>query len=85
MIIGGYKVGNTVLKNINEKKHLVFNCKNCVYSASLAEDKACRLHVCSISESDKPDLIVLADVYERVYDEKQTKLIVEIAELMLDL
>lgn len=85
MIIGGYKVGNTILKTINEKKHLVFNCKNCVYSASLAEDKACRMHVTSSSQTDKPDLIVLADVYERVYDEKQTKMITEIAELMLEL
>lgn len=84
MIIGGYRVGNHVVKTINEKKHLVFNCKNCVYSATLAEDKACRLHACSVASSEKPDLIVLADVYERVYDETQTKIIDEIAELMID-
>jgi len=84
MIIGGYKVGNHVLKTINDKKHLVFNCKNCIYSANIAEDKACRLHACSVAAQEKPDLIVLADVYERVYDERQTKMIDEIAELLLD-
>lgn len=84
MIIGGYRVGNTVLKTINEKKHLVFNCKNCVYSASLAEDKACRLHVATVAAKEKPDLIVLADVYERVYDEKQTKMITEIVMLLVE-
>ncbi len=85
MIIGGYKVGNSLLKAINEKKHLVFNCKNCVYSANLAEDKACRLHSVTLMQHDKPDLIVLADVYERVYDERQTKLLQEIADIVSEL
>jgi type IV secretory pathway ATPase VirB11/archaellum biosynthesis ATPase len=84
MIIGGYRVGDSILKTLNEKKNLVFNCKNCVYSASLADDKACRLHVCSVASKDKPNLIVLADVYERVYDEKQTSKLTEIANLLLE-
>ncbi len=84
MIIGGYRVGDHLLKNINDKKNLVINCKNCVYSASLAEDKACRLHINSIASKEKPDLIVLADVYERVYDEVQTAKMTEISSLISD-
>ncbi len=84
MIIGGYRVGDHLLKTLNDKKNLVFNCKNCVYSASLADDKACRLHVCSVASKEKPDLIVLADVYERVYDEKQTLKLTEISNLLIE-
>jgi len=81
MIIGGYKVGNAVYKNINNKEHLIFNCKNCVYSTSIADDKACRLHAISFLSKQKAELVVLADVYERVYNQDQTKLLIQIAEL----
>ncbi len=81
MIIGGYKVGNAIYKNINNKDHLIFNCKNCIYSTSLADDKACRLHAITFLAKQKADMVVLADVYERVYNPEQTNLLKQIGDL----
>ncbi len=84
MKIGGYVVGEGVFKDINGKRHLVFNCKNCVYSTSISEDKACRLHAISLLSKANAELTVLADVYERVYNERQTKMLSEIANLVVE-
>jgi len=82
--IGGYVVGEGFLKDINNKRHLVVNCKNCIYSTSLAEDKACRLHVMSLLAKGNAEMIVLADVYERVYNERQTKMMNEVSNLAVE-
>jgi len=84
MKIGGYVVGEGYFKDINSKRHLVVDCKNCIYSTSLADDKACRYHVMSLLAKGKADLVVLADVYERVYNERQTKMLAEIANLVAE-
>ncbi len=81
MIIGGYKVGQGIYKIINNQEHLIFNCKNCVFSTSLADDKACRLHAITFLAKQKADMVVLADVYERVYNSNQTTLLRQIGEL----
>ncbi len=82
MKIGGFEVGPYALKEEGGKKHLIFACKDCVYGASLADDPHCRFHIISILQKTDADLIVLADVYERVYNEEQTKQLKEIADLI---
>lgn len=82
MKIGGFEVGPYALKEEGGKKHLIFSCKDCVYGASLADDPHCRFHIISILQKTDADLIVLADVYERVYNEQQTKELKEIADLI---
>jgi len=82
MKIGNFEVGDYAVKESGGKRHLIFDCRNCVYSSSLTDDKSCRFHVISILSQVEADLIVLAEVYERVYTQQQTKLLKEIAELI---
>ncbi|MCX6804133.1 MAG: type II/IV secretion system ATPase subunit [Candidatus Diapherotrites archaeon] len=79
MKIGGFKVGDFVVKDVGGKRALILDCKNCVYSASLAEDHHCRFHAIKLLQELEADKIVLAEVYERVYEELQTKMLMEIA------
>lgn len=81
MMIGGFKVGDYTVKEEANKKHLLFDCRECVYSTSIAEDSACRFHVLTILSEIDAELIVLAEVYERVYDEAQTEMLKEIVKL----
>jgi hypothetical protein len=82
MKIGQFEVGDYVVKDMGGKRHLVFDCKNCVYGASLAEDRACMFHVLHALQEVDADLIVFAEVYERVYDEHETKMLTEISALI---
>ncbi len=79
MKIGGFKVGEFVVKEIGGKRSLIFDCRNCVYSASIAEDHHCRFHTIKILQEVEAVKIVLAEVYERVYEETQTRMLMEIA------
>ena len=79
--IGGFKVGDFVVKDVGGKRTLIFDCKNCVFSASIAEDHHCRFHAIKILQEVEADRIVLAEVYERVYEEVQTKMLMEFANL----
>lgn len=81
MIIGGFKVGDYVVKDVGGKRNLIFDCKNCPYSASLGDDHHCRFHVQKVLSQLEADRIVFAEVYERVYGEEQTKMLMEIANL----
>ncbi|MBN2126864.1 MAG: type II/IV secretion system ATPase subunit [Candidatus Diapherotrites archaeon] len=83
MKIGGFEVGNYTLKESGGKKHLLFDCRGCVYSSSVSDDRACRFHVIKVLQEVEADLIVLAEVYERVYNEKQVFFLSEIARLSL--
>ncbi|MBI4052694.1 MAG: type II/IV secretion system ATPase subunit [Candidatus Diapherotrites archaeon] len=81
MKIGGFEVGEFAVKESGGKRHCVFDCRNCVYSASISDDKACRYHVVhALGEVDADD-VVLSEVYQRVYSEDQTKLLAEISAL----
>lgn len=80
--IGKFEVGEFVVRDMGGKKHCVFDCKNCVYGSSLADDPACRLHITTVLQEADADLLVLADVYERVYDENQTLMMKEMAQLV---
>ena len=81
MKIGGFKVGDFVVKDTGGKRALIFDCRHCVYSASLAEDHHCRFHAIKILQEVEANKIVLAEVYERVYEEAQTQMIMEVANL----
>ncbi len=82
MKIGGMQVGDYVVKNLGGKRTLIFDCKHCPYSATLAEDHHCRFHVLKILGQLEADTVVFAEVYERVYDEAQTKILMEVANLL---
>ncbi|MDO8647872.1 MAG: type II/IV secretion system ATPase subunit [Candidatus Diapherotrites archaeon] len=81
MKIKGLQVGEYAVKTVSGKRDLVFDCKHCPYGASISDDYRCRFHVFSgLGELDA-DLIVFAEVYERVYEEKQVGMLTEIARL----
>ncbi len=77
--IGGFEVGDYVVKEEGGKRHLVFDCANCVYDASIADDTHCMFHVLTILREVEAQLIVLSEVYERVYTEDQTKMLSELS------
>ncbi|PIU20951.1 MAG: hypothetical protein COT15_04885 [Candidatus Diapherotrites archaeon CG08_land_8_20_14_0_20_34_12] len=81
MGIGGFKVGPWSVREEAEKRYLIFDCRNCIYSRSISDDKACRYHVLKVLSEVQADLIVLAEVYERIYNEEQTKMLAEISAL----
>ncbi|MEM4598576.1 MAG: type II/IV secretion system ATPase subunit [Candidatus Diapherotrites archaeon] len=82
MKIGGFKVGDYAFKEEGKKKHLVFDCASCVYHASISDDRVCMYHVLYALNEIDADVIVLSEVYERIYDEKQTLLLKEIVKLI---
>jgi len=83
MKIGKYTVGNYVVTNEGNKKKLVFDCRNCVYNTSVSDDPRCRYHIMKVLETVDADEVILADVYERVYGEEQTKYLKEMVNLLL--
>lgn len=82
MEIGGLKVGDYAVKEEAGARHIIFACRDCPYGASIADDLHCRFHVITALSEVEADLIVLSEVYERVYGEKQTKTLAEIASMM---
>ncbi|MFH1256095.1 MAG: ATPase, T2SS/T4P/T4SS family [Candidatus Diapherotrites archaeon] len=79
MKISGFEVGPYAVKEEGGKRHLVFDCRDCVYGSSIADDQHCRYHVLRVLQEVEASLVVLAEVYERVYDERQAKMLAEIA------
>lgn len=82
MKIGKFEVGEYVVKDVGGKKHLVIDYKNSPFQASIADERPCMFHVLSLLQEVDADLIVLADVYDRVYDETQTKMLKQAARLI---
>ncbi|MFH1224848.1 MAG: type II/IV secretion system ATPase subunit [Candidatus Diapherotrites archaeon] len=81
MKIGGFEVGPYAVKDEGGKRHLIMDCRGCIYSSNLADDKACRYHVMRAMQEAEADLVVLAEVYERVYGEEQARMLMEVAQL----
>ena len=81
MKIGGFEVGPYAVKEEGGKRFLIFDCRNCIYGTSLSDDKACRYHAMKILQEAEANLIVLAEVYERVYNERQAEMLKEISAL----
>ena len=84
MKIEKYTVWNYIVSKEGNKQKLIFDCRNCPYNTSVAEDPRCRYHVMKILETVDADEIILADVYERAYDETQTNYLKEMINLLLD-
>lgn len=82
MDIGGLKVGDFVVKEEGGKRHLIFKCSQCPYSANIADDVHCRFHVITVLSEVEAQLIVLSEVYERVHAEEQTAMLAGIGGLM---
>jgi type IV secretory pathway ATPase VirB11/archaellum biosynthesis ATPase len=81
MKIGGFKVGDYALREAGDKRVLVFDCKHCVFSASIADDASCRFHCIKVLQEVDAQRIVLAEVYERVYETTQTNFLSEVSAL----
>jgi type IV secretory pathway ATPase VirB11/archaellum biosynthesis ATPase len=79
--IGNYEVGPWAVKEEGGKRHLIFDCRDCVYKSSIADDRACMYHAIKVLEEVEVDDVVLAEVYERVYTEGQAKLLAEISQI----
>ncbi len=84
MKIGNYTVGDYAVDSEGNKKKLVVDCRNCVYNTSLSDDPRCRFHILKLLETVDADEIILAEVYERVYNSEQTKYLKEMVNLLLD-
>jgi type IV secretory pathway ATPase VirB11/archaellum biosynthesis ATPase len=80
--IGGFEVGPYAVKEEGGKRFLIFDCRNCIYSTSLSDDRACRYHAVNVMQEAEADRVVLAEVYERVYNEQQTEMLKEISSLI---
>lgn len=64
------------------KRYLSIDCSGSPYGPSIADYPQRMAQVIEALVSSDVDRIVLADVYERVYDEKQTQMLKEIAALI---
>ncbi|MDO8428956.1 MAG: type II/IV secretion system ATPase subunit [Candidatus Diapherotrites archaeon] len=82
MKIGGFEVGDWAVKEEAGKRNLIFACRDCIYSANVVTDQACRFHVLKILSEVQADITVLSEVYERVYDELQTQQLSEVGQLL---
>ena len=82
MKIGGFEVGDYAVKEEGGKRHLIFDCRDCVYRSTISGDHHCRFHVIKALSELEADDVVLADVYERVYSHEQTRQLAEIGSLM---
>jgi len=80
--INGFEVGEFAVKNVSGKRNLVFDCKDCIYGASLSDDSRCRFHVLHALQEMEADMIVFSEVYERVYTERQTSMMAEVSRIM---
>ena len=81
MKIAGYEVGPYKVKDEGGKRILLIDARDVFYIPSIADDRNARYHVLKILTEVEADLVVMAEVYERVYDEQQTKMLTEIADL----
>lgn len=84
MKIGNYTVGDYIVDNEGGKKKLIFDCRHCVYNTSISDDPRCRYHVMKTLATVDADEVILAEVYERVYTQKQTSFLKEMVDLLLD-
>ncbi|MBI1973876.1 hypothetical protein HYS54_03600, partial [Candidatus Micrarchaeota archaeon] len=66
------------------KRYLVVDCRGSPYGASVADFPACMKEVVDYLSQTDANLVVLADVYERVYNEEQTAMLKQIG-LLADL
>jgi type IV secretory pathway ATPase VirB11/archaellum biosynthesis ATPase len=76
-----FGVSPYVIKDEGGKRALVIDARGAFYTPSIADDRNARFTVIKILTEVEADFIILADIYERVYNEYQTKMLAEIAAL----
>ena len=64
------------------KKYLVVDCRTWQYGTSIADHPATMALAIDLLGRTEADLLVLSELYERVYDEEQTAMLKEIADLI---
>ncbi len=70
-----------VVKEEGGKRYLIFDVRERHFGSSIAEEPIIRANAIEALGTVEANFIVLADVYERVYDEPQTAMLREIASL----
>ncbi|MFH1390923.1 MAG: type II/IV secretion system ATPase subunit [Candidatus Diapherotrites archaeon] len=81
MKAGQFKLSPYVVKDEGGKRYLIIDARDSYYVPSISDDRNARYQVLKILSEVEADLVVLAEVYERVYDEIQTKMLNEISTL----
>ncbi len=77
------KVGGAMIKHSEGKKEMVINYRNCVYGTSVADyPQTMALVLDKLVEHPDVDTILMEEFYERLYDEKQTTMLKEIAQVL---
>ncbi|HZX34255.1 MAG TPA: type II/IV secretion system ATPase subunit [archaeon] len=71
--------GSYTVKEEGGKRILIIDARDASYIPSFADDRNARFQVLKALTEVEASLVVLAEVYERVYDEGQTKMLAEIA------
>ena len=69
------------IKSEGGKRYLIIDYKGVEYGPSVADFPQCMREVIELLGRTDADFVVLAEVYEIVYDEGQTKMLKEIAEI----
>lgn len=76
-----FGVSPYVVKDEGGKRALIIDARGAFYTPSIADDRNARFTVLKILTETEADLVVLADIYERVYNEEQAKMLSEIASM----
>ena len=77
------KTCGALIKHAEGKKEMVVNCRNCVYGASVSEYPQCMARtIDKLVEHPDVNSVVFEEFYERLYPEKQTTLLKEIAQVL---
>lgn len=77
------KTCGAMIKHSEGKKELVVNCRNCIYGASVADYPQCMARtIDKLIEHPDVDTINLEEFYERLYNDKQTLVLKEVAQVL---
>jgi len=77
------KTCGAMIKHSEGKKELVVNCRNCIYGASVSDYPQCMARTFDkLVEHPDVDTINLEEFYERLYNDKQTGVLKEVAQVL---
>jgi len=77
------KTCGAMIKHSEGKKELVVNCRNCIYGASVSDYPQCMARTLDkLVEHPDVDTINLEEFYERLYNDKQTLVLKEVAQVL---
>lgn len=72
-----------IVKNEGGKKYLIIDFKGLPYGASISEFPQAMAMVIDLLRDIDADLVVLTEAYDRIYDENQTQMLREIADMLI--